>query len=102
MVRCFGLLKHHSVRDQNLRTQDPAGTHHLVALVPHRFRGVAYLSKFGRGSQRVACCLRFCKSNTDHNAERLETGRMEETDTLREIVFFVWIGVIGNVDLHAP
>ena len=26
---------------------------------------------------------------------------MEETDTVREILFFVWIGVIGNVDLHA-
>jgi len=45
--------------------------------------------------------LRFCKSDTDHNSECLETGRMEETDTRREILFFVWIGVIGNVDLPA-
>jgi len=26
---------------------------------------------------------------------------MEETDTLREIVFFVWGGVVDHVDLHA-
>lgn len=49
----------------------------------------------------MASGLRFFKSDTNNNSERLETGRMEETDTFREIVFLVRTDVADPVDFHS-
>ena len=81
VVRRPGFPEYRSIRDQDLRTEDSAGSDDLVALDPHRPGRVAYLPQLRCRGERLARDLRPRKSHPDHNRELVETRQMEETDS---------------------